>query len=120
MKTSGSYRDLIIWQKGMALAKVLYGATRNFPKEEQFGLVSQIRRAVVSIPSNIAEGQARKSKKEFIHFLYIAKGSLAELDTQCTLSCDLGYTTEDDYHAILENIAELQRMIYATIRSLTG
>lgn len=77
-----SYRDLLVWQKGMELAKELYSVTGKLPADERFGLISQLRRAGVSVPSNIAEGQARRSLKEFVQFLYIAKGSLVELDTQ--------------------------------------
>ena len=88
-------RDLLVWQKGMVLAKEIYRITRAFPSEERFGLVSQMRRAAVSIPSNIAEGQARRTTNEFIQFISQAEGSVAELDTQLTLSSDLGYCVVD-------------------------
>jgi four helix bundle protein len=86
---TAGYRDLLVWQKGMTLARRIYAITRSFPQEEKFGLVSQMRRAAVSVPSNLAEGQARKSAAEFIQFISNAEGSLAELDTQLQLSADL-------------------------------
>jgi len=115
-----SYRDLLVWQKGLELAYLLYEITRSFPQEEKFGLTSQIRRAAVSIPSNIAEGQARYGKKEFIRYLYIAKGSLAELDTQCLIARELGYVEEPQIKPILLQIDELQRMLYSLIEKLGG
>ena len=116
----GSYRDLLIWQKGLKLARALYEVTRLFPEDERFGLTAQIRRAAVSVPSNIAEGQARYRKKEFVRFLYIAKGSLAELDTQCTLALEFGYINEERNQQLLESISELQRMIHSLIRKLSS
>lgn len=77
-----NYRDLLVWQKGIALVKQVYALTRTFPADEKFGLVAQMRRAAVSIPSNIAEGQSRHTTNEFVRFLSLAEGSLAELDTQ--------------------------------------
>lgn len=82
MNKSQSYKDLIVWQKAIDFATWIYGMTSGFPKEEIYGIVSQMRRAAVSVPSNIAEGQARRHKAEFVQFLSIAKGSLAELETQ--------------------------------------
>src|ERR1700752_2982669 len=98
---SQSYRDLVAWKKAMALARLVYEVTSGFPKSETFGLMSQMRRAAVSIPSNIAEGQARHSKREFTHFLRNTRGSLAELETQTLLSKDLGYLTEDQANKVL-------------------
>lgn len=86
-----SYRDLIVWQKSMSLAQVVYTATRAFPKEDQFGLTNQLRRAVVSVPSNIAEGNGRGTTPDYIRFLQIARGSLFEAQTQIELSLQLGY-----------------------------
>src|SRR5919109_4175455 len=86
-----SYKDLIVWQKGMALAKLIYQLTKKFPSEEKFGLIAQMRRAAVSILSNIAEGQARHTTGEFIQFISHAEGSLAELDTQLILSVELEF-----------------------------
>ena len=88
---SMGYRDLLVWQKGMALVKEIYKLTRSFPEDERFGLISQMRRAAVSIPSSIAEGQARRTTKEFVQFISHAEGSLAELDTQTRLGIELGF-----------------------------
>jgi four helix bundle protein len=82
-----SYRDLLVWQKGTALALEIYRVTQRFPSDERFGLTAQLRRAAVSVPSNIAEGQARRTTGEFIQFLSHAEGSLAEVDTQIYLDC---------------------------------
>jgi len=108
-----SYRDLLVWQKGMALAKMAYKLTACFPDSERFGLVSQMRRAAVSVSSNIAEGQARQGRREFIQFLSHAEGSLAELDTQTLLAIELGYCAESDGAPLLSLITELQKMITA-------
>ena len=86
-----SYKDLVVWQKAIDLTIEIYSLTNRFPKEEMYGLVSQIRRSAVSIPSNIAEGQARKYHQQFSHFLSIAQGSLAELETQIIIAMKLGY-----------------------------
>lgn len=112
------YKDLIVWQKGMELAKAIYKLTSKFPPDERFGLVSQMRRAAVSVPSNIAEGQARQGTKEFMQFLSHAMGSLAELDTQALLSVELGYCKQEDLTDIMRLIADLSRMIRALRRSL--
>jgi four helix bundle protein len=106
-----SYRDLLIWQKGMALAKQIYAMTRAFPAHERFGLTAQMRRAVVSVPSNIAEGQARHGRREFVQFLSHAEGSLAELDTQLTLAVELGYCCPADADGSVATVAELQKMM---------
>ena len=86
-----SYKDQVVWQKAIDLTIEIYSLTNLFPKEEMYGLVSQIRRSAVSIPSNIAEGQARKYHQQFSHFLSIAQGSLAELETQIIIAMKLGY-----------------------------
>lgn len=91
-----SYQDLLVWQKAMDLASDCYKITKNFPKEELYGMISQIRRSAVSIPSNIAEGQGRNSKNEFVHFLGIAQGSLRELETQIILSERVEYISKKD------------------------
>src|SRR3981081_931615 len=90
-KKTQNYKDLVVWQKGIALAKATYQISAKFPGDEKFGLVSQMRRAVVSIPSNIAEGQARHTPGEFIQFISHAEGSVAELETQLILSVELGF-----------------------------
>ena len=117
-----TYRDLEVWQRGMRLAKRVYEITSGtaFPDSEKFGLISQMRRAAVSVPSNTAEGQARKGDKEFSRFLYMAKGSLAELDTQCLLAQSLGFLEESASNEVRTEIEELQRMLYALIRKLGG
>src|SRR5205809_7981352 len=105
------YKDLRVWQKGMELAKLVYELTRTFPSEEKFGLISQMRRAAVSVPSNLAEGQARNTTGEFAQFISYAEGSLAELDTQIVLSVELGFLTLEKAHLCSEQIAELRRML---------
>ena len=119
-KKINDYRDLLVWQKGLGLAKQIYQLTQSFPNEERYGLTTQIRRAAVSIPSNIAEGQARSGKKEFIQFLYFARGSLAEIDTQCLIAKDLGYVSEKQYEDIYTTIDELKRMLYSLVNKLGG
>jgi len=115
-----SYRDLIVWQKGIELAKRIYRITEQFPSSEVYGLTNQLRRAVVSIPSNIAEGQSRQSTKEFTHFLHISLGSLSELDTQIVIAKELEYISGSDSQPILDAIIELRKMIYALIHQLRG
>ena len=115
--TTRSYKDLIVWQKGITLAKLVYQLTKNFPSEEKFGLVAQMRRAVVSIPSNIAEGQARHKTGEFIQFISHAEGSLAELDTQLILSIELKFAPAET-DAAFELISELCRMLNVLRRKL--
>jgi four helix bundle protein len=115
-----SYRDLLIWQKGMALAKQIYAMTRTFPGDERFGLTAQMRRAVVSVPSNIAEGQARHGRREFVQFLSHAEGSLAELDTQLALAVELGYCRPSDADGSVATVAELQKMMASLRGKLTA
>ncbi len=110
------YKDLQVWQKGMALAKQIYQMTQAFPSEEKFGIVSQMRRAAVSVPSNIAEGQARNTTGEFVQFLSHAEGSLAEPDTQVRLSVTLGFCRQPDGESVSASITELQKML----KSLRG
>lgn len=112
------YKELKIWQKGMALTKEVYRITESFPASEKYGLANQLRRAAVSIPSNIAEGQARSGTREFLQFLSHASGSLAELETQILLSIDLGYCSTQDVSLILREISELQKMMAAIRRKL--
>ncbi len=113
-----SYTDLIAWQKAIALVTSIYAATRTFPKEEIYGLTSQMRRAAVSIPSNIAEGQGRGSTNEFIHFLGTAKGSLFELQTQVHLAKELGYLNQVQSKLLLESTHEIARILNGLINSL--
>lgn len=114
------YKDLLVWQKAMTLAKGVYGLTAKFLADERFGLVTQMRRAAVSVPSNIAEGQARHGTREFLQFLSHASGSLAELETQLLLSLDMKYSVQRDVEDISALINELQKMIAALRRSLEG
>jgi len=113
-----SYKELKVWQKFYKLCVEIYRITRKFPKDERYVLTSQIRRAAVSIPSNIAEGYGRKTTPEYIQFLYIAYGSTCELETQILLSGDLGYIEVNDMSKLQETIAEVERMLKALIKSL--
>ena len=106
-----SYKELIVWQKSIQLVIDIYKLTEVFPKDECYGLVSQMQRAAVSIPSNIAEGNERNSNKEFAHFLYIAKGSLAELETQIIISEKLKFINTNQSTSILNSCHEIGRMI---------
>lgn len=112
------YKELVVWQKGMLLAKGVYLLTAHFPADERFGLVSQMRRAAVLIPSNIAEGQARYGTREFLYFLSRASGSLAELDTQVILSVEMECCRKEDAENVAGLITELQKMISAIKRTL--
>ena len=106
------YRKLKIWQKSMDLSVLIYKTTGQFPKDEIYALVSQLKRAVVSIPSNIAEGSGRNTDKEFIQFLFITYGSSCELDTQIELSKRLNFISEEEYNSITSEINEIQKMIF--------
>ena len=113
-----SYKDLIAWRKAMQFVSEIYQATRAFPHDELYGLTNQLRRAAVSIPSNIAEGQARYSWKEFCHFLSLSRGSLVEIETQLMIARDLGYLSEKQSHALLDEAAELGRILNGLIASI--
>jgi four helix bundle protein len=115
-----SYKDLVVWQKGIALAKLIYQVTATFPPEEKFGLVSQMRRAAVSIPSNIAEGQARHTSGEFIQFISHAEGSAAELETQIILGVELGFCAKGDVIRAYETVDEIRRMLNALRRKIAA
>ena len=114
------YRDLVVWQKGLALAKEVYLLTKHLPADEKFGLVSQMRRAAVSVPSNIAEGQARHTTGEFIQFISHAEGSVAELDTQLALCQDLKLLTSKDSTNAANLLGELRRMLNGLRRKLSS
>ena len=116
--TVKNYRELIVWQKAMKLVTSIYKISQQFPKEEIYGLTSQIRRAAVSIPSNIAEGQARQSTKEFLHFLSIAQGSRAEVETQILIAQRLEYIDESNSTIIINQLEELARILYGLTKSL--
>ena len=113
-----NYKDLKVWQKSYQFCLEVYRITKGFPKEEIYGLTSQIRRSAVSIPSNIAEGYGRKTTPEYIRSLYVAYGSNCELETQILLSYDLGYIKNEYMEKIQEDIGEIERMLKALIRSL--
>ena len=108
-----SYRDLDVWQRSRALVKHVYDLTRLFPREEMYGLTSQIRRASISVPSNIAEGHSRSGTKDYIHFLSISIGSLAELETQVLLAEDLEYVKVLQTEEIIKEIITIQKMLYS-------
>ena len=107
----GSYRDLLAWQKAMELITQIYRVSQKFPSEELYGMVSQMRRAAVSIPSNIAEGQGRLTKGEFIQFLGIARGSLLELETQILVAQNLHYLDEPTLKNLLGLTSEVGRLV---------
>lgn len=113
-----SYKDLFVWQKGIVLVKQIYDVTRTFPDEERFGLMSQLRRAAVSIPSNIAEGQARHTTKEFIRFVSNAEGSTAELETQLIISGELNYIDKQRIASLFSLVTEERKMLNALRRTL--
>lgn len=113
-----NYRELIVWQDAIKIAKQVYELTGKFPKQETYALADQIRRAAVSVPSNIAEGQARKSPGDFKRFLHIALGSLAEVDTQLVLAQEFGYLSKEDVDVMDEQIQNLRKKLYALINTL--
>ena len=113
-----SYKDLIVWQKSMDLARIVFNLTKNFPKEEVYGLTSQLRRCSVSIPSNIAEGYARKSRKEYLQFYSISYGSVLELETQLTLAHDFDYVTASDFNRATALTDEVSKMLHSLILKL--
>lgn len=117
-KSTGNFKDLIAWQKAMQVAELVYKLTATFPSEEKFGFVSQMRRAAISVPSNIAEGQARHTTGEFIQFISHAEGSVAELETQLLLSIKLDFATADTAAPVLNLLDEVRRMLNALRRSL--
>ena len=114
----GDFRDLQIWKKGIELTKTIYAITEKFPKHEMFGLGSQIQRAMISVPSNIAEGALRQYKKEFLQFLHLARGSLGEVITQLEVAKELEYIDEETTINIGNKLEELMKMINGTIASL--
>lgn len=113
-----SYRDLIAWQKAMDLVTAMYQVSATFPKDELYGLTSQLRRAAVSVPSNIAEGQGRHGVAEFRHFLRQASGSLMELETQITIAERLCYINPDTAGRLLSDSAEVGKILNGLIKSL--
>ncbi len=115
-----SYRDLNVWQAAVELVTLVYEHSRKFPKHELFGLSGQIQRSAVSVPSNIAEGHARLSGREFHRYLSIALGSLAELETQLIIAENLGYLCAEAKHGLLEKSAEIGKMLRALQKRVKG
>ncbi len=113
-----NYRDLIVWQKSIQFVTEIYKSTRKFPKEEQYGLTSQINRAAISIPSNIAEGYGRRSTNDYIRFLQISMGSVYEIQTQLEISKNIEILSADEYLQIHENSREIERMLSSMINKI--
>ncbi|MGE8340848.1 hypothetical protein BSF41_10260 [Flavobacterium sp. ACN2] len=114
-----SYKDLLVWQKGVKIVSLIYQLVKSFPQEELYALTSQLKRASVSIPSNIAEGYGRNTDKSFSHFLNISRGSLFEIETQLLIANDLGFITNQSLYAeILNQIEEESKMINAFSKTL--
>lgn len=116
MKT---HHDLDVWKKSIDLITTIYKVTESYPKSELYGLTNQIRRCAVSIPSNIAEGAARTSVKEFSHFLSIALGSVAELETQLIVSTNLKFLPKDDFNSILKKLITIRKMTLGLKKSIS-
>jgi four helix bundle protein len=114
-----NYFDLTAWQRARQLVKSIYQISKEFPKEETYGLVSQIRRAAVSVPSNIAEGYGRGTRKDYVHFLHGARGSLYEMQTQLLLAEDLGYLSAQAVKPLMADISDCSRLLGSLIRSLS-
>lgn len=114
-----TYKELIVWQKAYTLSLEIYKATKKFPKEELYGITNQLRRASISIPSNIAEGNVRNSRKEYLQFLYIALGSSAEIETQISIAKDLEYISLDTFLKLHSLIEEIMKMINGIIKKLS-
>ena len=118
MNTIKMYEDLIVWQKSIQLSKTIYKISLNFPKSELFGLCDQMKRASVSIPSNIAEGYGRRSTNDYKRFLSISLGSVYEIQTQLRVSLELSFVTKEHYDDIIKMTKEIDRMLYALIKKL--
>lgn len=117
--TVRNYSELIAWQKAMDLVEAVYRASTDFPREEQYGLTGQCRRAAVSVPSNIAEGQGRKSTKEFLYHLSVAHGSLRELGTQLMIALRLSYLKQESFQGVMDMAGEVGRLINGLSNSLS-
>ena len=115
-----SYRDLIVWQKAMDFVEAVYRVTQKFPSEEKFSLTAQLRRAAVSVPSNIAEGQSRGGPRDFNKFLDISYGSLSETETQLIIASRLKYLTNNELIQLLANTAEIGRLLNGLQRSIAA
>ena len=117
-RRNGGFKDLAAWQRGMDLVAQVYAATRSWPNEERFGLTSQVRKAVVSVPSNVAEGHARSGPREFLHHVSIAFGSIAEVETQLLIAKRLGYLSEEQTQQLLECLIDARRPLSGLLQSL--
>jgi len=113
-----SYKDLLVWQKAITLVKEIYLLTKTLPEEEKFGLISQMRRCAVSIPSNIAKGWGRNSTKSYVQFLTIARGSLLELETQIIICKELTYISNENYNIITNLIVEESKMLNSLVKAI--
>jgi four helix bundle protein len=113
-----NYDDLLAWQKARAMVRRIYESTRTFPSEEQYGLTQQLRRAVVSVPSNIAEGYGRGSRKDYVRFLRTARGSLYEVQTQLLLAQDLGYLNQKQIDGLMKDAAQCAQLLHGLLRGL--
>lgn len=114
------HKKLALWQKAMDLVVAIYGVTKNFPRQEEYGLTSQLRRAAVSVPSNIAEGLTRRTIGDKLHFLNIAQSSLSEIDTQAEISLRLKYFDESSFDNVVERLIEVQKLLGGLIRVIRG
>ncbi|ASK31691.1 four helix bundle protein [Chryseobacterium sp. T16E-39] len=114
----GNYKELIVWQKSIDLVTEVYSCTKNFPKEETYGLISQIRRSSISIPSNIAEGHSRRSQADYIQFLKIARGSCAEVETQLIISKNLEYLNLERFQYLNDKSLEISKMLNGLITKI--
>ncbi len=112
-----NFKNLLVWQKAREFVKILYEVTSYFPVEEKYGIISQLRRASISIPSNISEGSGRNSELEFIRFLHIAYSSSYEIETQIFLSFDLGFIEKEKLDALLDKLYEIQKMLFILIKN---
>ena len=113
-----THKDLRVWHQGIELVTAVYLITKTYPKEEIFGLVSQMRRAAISVPSNIAEGYARGTDREKLHFLRISSGSMSEIETQVMLSLNLGYISQESYKELSEKVTSVWKQLNALISSI--
>jgi four helix bundle protein len=116
---ASTYRDLIVWQKAMRLVTLVYQATQSFPKEEIYALTSQVRRCAVSMPSNFAEGNGRRSRSDYVRFLQISVGSLYELETQVEIAKNLGYVKTQAFDNLSGFMREIERMLSSLVRKLS-
>lgn len=117
---AGSFRDLVLWQKAMAFVTDVYRATETFPQREIYGLTNQIRRAAVSIPSNIAEGKGRYSKKGFLQFLLVSRGSLCEVQTQLEIATNLDFLERDRFTLLDDEAREVGRILNGLMKSISS